>query len=224
MFDGIRVGIDVLGTKVSEKTKRVLAKIGDVFTGVADSDNVEWWQHVGFVSRPPLPANSKDAAQAVVIQSGDRDVAVASCDLRGLELAGNIQPGETCVYASGSDGAAQPRLLMKGSGTVSLFTRDGNVASGQAVAIQANADSTIGIVSKYGAIMIDANGITLSSGRAALVLGADGSIRLQGNGLCEIAGKITCIGRNVLPLPTNTALVGATGPAGVPSTNVYIGI
>lgn len=223
MFDGVRAGLDVLGTKVSSKTKRVLAKLGSVFTGEADSDNAEWWQHVGFVSRPPNPDGNRTAAQVVIAQAGDRDVVIASSDLRGLALGGNLQPGETCVYAAGEDGAAQGRLLMKGNGTISLFTRHGNVDSGQAVAVQLNSDSTFGIVSKFGGIRIDATGITITSGKAALILGADGSAKLQGNGLVEVAGKLTCIGTNCLPAPTNTAIKGPTGLAGTPSTSVYIG-
>lgn len=216
-------GVDVLKSTVNAVTKTVLFQTGDVLAEKADGDNVEHWQHVGLVSRPPKPSAGKAAAQCVVLRGGDRDVSIASRDLRGQALAGNIQDGETCLYAAGTTGTAQPRLLMKANGTISLFTRDGNSEGGQAVALQLNPDSSFAIVSKYGAIRIDATGITISSGKAALILGADGSAKLHANGLCEVAGKITCVGTNCLPAPTNTAFKGPSGVLGTPSLSVYIG-
>jgi len=129
----IHVGFDVLTTIVNEKTRRVLAQIGSVVAETTDSDNAEWWQHVGFASRPSKPEAKTKAAQAVVVRAGDHDIITNSQDLRGLELYGNLKAGETCVYAAGEEGTGQARTLWRDDGAITHFTTEGNVAGGKAI-------------------------------------------------------------------------------------------
>lgn len=224
MWDGIRVGVDILATRLSDKTKRVIARIGDAFTGVTESDNAEVWQHVGLVSRPPKPVAGKQAAQGVSIQMGDREVIIASCDTRGLDLLGNLRDGETSIYAAGGDGNSQGRILLKDDGSISIFTRDGNTADGKGIMFRVGADGSFSFVSPLGAMTLDSSGWMLTAGgKSVLKLGASGSVKLQGNGLCEVAGKITCVGTNCTPTPASYAIHGPTGMLGVPSKSVFIG-
>ncbi len=129
----IQVGYDVLTTTINEKTKKILAQIGSVLAETTDADNAEWWQHIGFASRPSKPEAKKKAAQAVVLRAGDHDVIVASQDLRGLELYGNLKAGETCAYAAGEDGLGQARTLWRNDGAITHFTTEGNVAGGKVI-------------------------------------------------------------------------------------------
>ncbi len=129
----IQVGFDVLTTTINEKTKKILAQIGSVLAETTDADNAEWWQHVGFASRPSKPEAKKKAAQAVVLRAGDHDVIVASQDLRGLELYGNLKAGETCTYAAGEDGTGQARTLWRDDGAITHFTTEGNVPGGKVI-------------------------------------------------------------------------------------------
>src|SRR5262245_39231356 len=92
----IQAGFDILTTAVDKATKKITAQLGSVVGKTTDSDGAEWWQHYGLASRPPKPEAGKQAAQAVVLRTGDHDICVASQDLRGLELYGSIDHGEAC--------------------------------------------------------------------------------------------------------------------------------
>ncbi len=127
------IGIDLLKTSVDAVTGKILAQLGSVVGEITDSDNAEWWQHVGFASRPSKAVAGKSSAQAVVIKRSDHDICVASQDPRSLEMYGNISDGETCVYAAGEDGTSQGRILLKTDGSVSLFTTSTNLSSGDSV-------------------------------------------------------------------------------------------
>jgi hypothetical protein len=222
-------GVSVLKTTVSEKTKSIVAQLGDVVSEVVDSDNAEWWQHVGFVSRPPKPAPGEQACQAVGIRTSSNDVILATRDLRGQTLSGQIGDGETCVYAAGATGTAQGRVLLKSDGSVNVFTRDGNTDAGQAVIIRVGADSGIDLQSKYGAIKIASDGITLTAGSAALKLGSDGRVTLGGQ-VVQVRGQValfagqtaTLIGQSATPVVATGAAYSIAGPANVISTNVFI--
>jgi len=195
-----QIGIDILKTTVVGTTKRILAQTGSVTGQTTDSDNVEWWQHVGFASRPPKPVPKKTAAQAFVVRCGDFDVAIASQDDRGRTLYGNLDDGETCVYAPGADGASQGRVLLKKDGSVTIYTTKGNTSSGTSVAIQTNPDGSINLASEYGAIQIGSSGITC--------------IATSGAGFKADASGFTIIGTQ-LGLNAGTVAIGAGAATGV---------
>jgi hypothetical protein len=119
---------------------------------------VSWWQHVGFASRPPKPVAGKQAAQAVVIKRGDRDIAIASQDLRGLETYGNLAEGETCVYAPGADGNSQGRVIIKDDGSVTLYTTDSNTRDGNTVAFRISPTGGLEFTSQWGSMVFDQTG------------------------------------------------------------------
>lgn len=210
-----QVGVDILKTTLSS-TKLILAQIGDVVSKTVESDGNEWWQHVGFVSRPPEASPGVSASQAVAIERGDRNVIIASRDTRGASLSGSLQPGETCVYAAG-DGTGQGRILLKADGSVSVYTTDGNVAGGDAVMINAKAsDSSISLATKHGCFVIAEEGISIfHSGGSGIKIDENG-VSLIGPTSQLISSQIKLGAGPIF----DTVLVGATGMAGLPSLSV----
>jgi hypothetical protein len=165
----VQVGIDILATTIVSATKKILAQTGQVDKEATDSNGVEWIQHVGFASRPAKPEAGKKAAQGVVMQTSGRDVCIASQDLRGLDLYGTLSHGETAVYAAGEDGTAQGRMLIKGDGSVHLYTREGNTSDGTGMTVQLDAaNGAIRILNPSGfGLIIDSDGIVLTTGAAS---------------------------------------------------------
>lgn len=219
----IQVGLDVLTTTVTKATKKITAQLGSVSAESVDTANAEWWQHYGFASRPPKPQAGKTAAQAVVLRRGDYDIVIASQDLRGLELYGALDHGEVCIYSAGEDGNGQARILLKKDGSVSAYTRKGNVASGTGMLIQldAQAGAVRALNDKGYGLIISQDDVVLTAGDAALTLKGDGTTSLIGKGKCQIDGSGILLGSIAAPI-INSALTGPTGLAGVASTKVLI--
>lgn len=219
----IQVGFDILTTAVDKATKKITAQLGNVVGKTTDTDNAEWWQHVGLATRPPKPTAGKEAAQAVVLRMGDHDVVVASQDMRGLALYGALDHGETCLYAAGEDGNGQARVLLKKDGSVSLFTKQGNTAGGTGMLIQLDAaGNAIRLLNARGhGIVIDEDGVKVTAGDSALKLTASGDASLIGKGNTQVDGSGVVIGSMAVP-GVNSALTGVTGVAGKASLKVLI--
>ncbi len=222
--DRIQYGFDVLKTTVSQKTKKILVQIGNAVSKAVDSDNVEWLQHVGLVSTAASAESGKRAAQVVVIRLGDRDVAINSTDLRGLELAGELGDGETVVYAAGKDGKGQARTIYKNDGSIHHYTRVGNSESGAGMTVQIDAQgNAIRILNGSGfGLIIDKDGVTLTAGEAALTLNADGSHSLIGTGTAQVDGTSILLGAQGVP-GANSAIMGPAGVAGAPNPKIILG-
>jgi hypothetical protein len=214
------VGVDVLNTVVDAATKTVLASLGDVLSSGSDSDKAEWWQHVGFISRPPKPKAKQAAAQVVTLRGGDRDVCIASRDLRGQALAGSLGYGETCVYAPGSDGAGQARILLKSDGSITLYTTSDGTSSGQSVAIQVS-QTGIRWVTPWGAMTLDSAGfqVALTSGGAAFKVATDGSVAWTGT-KTQAATAQGSLG--VAASPATPVVNGPIGMTAVGSTSWFV--
>lgn len=215
------VGIDVLRTVINGATGIVSAQLGSVASESVDTTDAEWWQHVGFISRPAAATAKQSACQAVTIRRGDRDVIVATRDLRGITLAGQLKDGETCIYAPGADGSAQGRILLKADGSVSVYSRTDGAAKGMVISVTPSSD-TIAIVNAAGfGLIIDGNGVRLTAKDAGLSLGADGNVKLIGKGKTQVDGAGIVIGSAAVT-GANSALHGVSGVAGVPSAKVLI--
>lgn len=219
----IQVGYDILTTTVNKVTKKILVQLGDVHKQTTDTDNAEWWQQVGFASRPPKPDAGKKAAQAVCIRAGDHDICIASQDLRGLDLYGNLDHGETCLYAPGTTGTGQARVLLKKDGSINLYTRKGNTSGGAGMIIQVDAENgAIRLVNDKGyGIIIDSDGVKITAGNSALTLTGSGDATLVGKGQTQVDGSGVVIGSLAIP-GVNSALTGVTGVAGKASIKVLI--
>lgn len=153
----IQSGYAVLATTVNAITGKILAQLGDV-RGATDTDGAEWWQHVGFASRPSKAEKNKSAAQVVVLKGGDRDTCIASQDMRGLELYGNLKEGETCLYGAGEYGTSQGRVIIKSDGSVTLFTTDTNEAGGKTVALRVSPTGGLEFTSQWGSLTLNETG------------------------------------------------------------------
>ncbi len=176
-FSGfIKAGIDVLNTTVNRITGKILAQLGDVSREQADHDNVEWWQHVGWASRPSKPDAGDKSAQCVVMAMGDHDIAFASQDVRSLDQYGNLDFGEFCAYAGGDDGNAQGRVIGKKDGSVAIFTTEDNTKAGRSVYFRVAPDGFIW-TAPWGTIRFDETGFhILHASGASFNLGGIGGI------------------------------------------------
>lgn len=179
-----QIGVDVLRAVRSAKTKAVLFQTGSVTGDTVDADNVESWQHFGIVSMPGEASAGKEAPQIIAFRRGDRDVAVAGRDTRGLELAANLKPGETCIYAAGKDGTGQARMLMKQNGAIAFYTTKDNAEGGDGITFSINPDGSFCMMSPLGGISIIESKIT--------VLSATGSgVELSASGVSVIGSSVT---------------------------------
>jgi hypothetical protein len=216
-------GVDILNTERDPSTGTILAQLGDSVNSEGVSDNAEWIQHVGLASRPSKPTPGQPSAQAVILRASDQDVCIASTDRRCQAIYGSLDYGETVIYAPGADGTGQARVMLKGDGSVSLYTRAGNSPSGQGmtVSLDAQGDRVTAINSKGFGIIIDDTGVTLTSGASGITLGADGSIRIVGTATTQIDGTSIVLGSLAIPI-VNSPLCGPVGIAGVPSLKTLI--
>lgn len=172
----VRVGLDVLKSTLSTKANSILLQIGDVLQQIAETDNVELWQTFGLVSKPPKASAGKAAGQVVVVSKGDHDVAIAGRDLRGQELTGQLDDGETCVYGSGPDGTSQGRTIYKSDGSVTTFTTVGNEAGASAVFWRIS-PTGLEFVAPWGTLRFDESGFHVKHASGArLDLGGIGGL------------------------------------------------
>lgn len=203
----------VLKTTVSSATKKILAQTGSVVgQGQTDGDNVEWVQHVGFASLPPNPVAGKETAQAFVVRAGGIDTAIASQDLRGLALYGNLKPGETCIYACGADGNAQARILLKADGSINFFTKKGNTSSGSGMGVFINSDGSVSITGTEGnAVLLGSDGsVKVFNASGGFQIKQNGDVKIASSGKVEISGaSITLGGTAALPLAIAPQVVTA---------------
>lgn len=206
-----QIGVDVLRTVRSAVTRSIVAQTGSVVGETTDADQVEWWQHVGFHSRPAKADAGRKAAQAVVIRRGDHDVAIASKDERGQELAGNLQDGETCVYAPGEDGTGQARILLKANGSIAIFTAKDNAPGGAGVTISANADGSIYLASDLGGVAITADKLTVLSAAGSGVEFSASGATLIGNAI-NINGGSVNLGAGLNLAGVMTSYTASQGP------------
>lgn len=218
--------LDVLQTFIADKRKNIIAQVGNVIGRTVDSVGAEWWQHVGFISRPSKPAAGKASARAIALRTGRVDAIIASEDDRGLELKGNLADGETCVYAPGEDGKGQARILLKKDGSISLYTKTGNTDSGKGMIIQIDAQNdAIRITNGKGyGLVIDGDGAKLFTGGSGsgLTLAAGGDVKLVASGKCLVDGGNICLG--ALATPATPVCGGPAGIAAIPSTKVFMSV
>ena len=223
-------GIAILNSFRNTKTNTMTVSLGDDEGGITESTGAEWWQHVGFASRPSKVSQDENerkksgGPQAVILRGSDRDCVIASRDTRCHALYGSLDYGETCVFGSGDDGKAQGRMVIKKDGSVFLYTRAGNSPSGDGmtVALDASKNQLTLINGKGFGIIINEDGITLTAGDAAIEVKASGGINITATKTACIDGKTIALGAKALPLPAFTAIRGPTGVSGAPSTKVLM--
>lgn len=152
----IRVGVGILRTVLAD-TGAVIAQIGDAASNQVEADGAAWWQQIGLLSRPSKADAGKQSAEGVVVRLHGHDAVIASRDLRGIDLAGNIREGETCLYGGGADGTAQGRVMIKQNGSIVMFTTSDNTADGEAVYFRVS-PTAFEFVAPWGVMKFDSSG------------------------------------------------------------------
>lgn len=220
-----QVGINVLNSVIDKVTGTVLFITGDVASQTPEADNVEAWGQLGVLSRPSNPAPGKAAAECITIRRGDRDVAICARDQRGQLLSGNLQPGETCLYAGGADGSAQGRVLLKATGAVSIYTTKGNVAGGAGMGIFVNPDGSVSVLSHTGAAFtIGADGsVKVFNKAGAIQVMPDGTVKIGSTKAIAIAAPNVTVGSAAQPLVTQAGLAAALTAIGTAMTAIGVG-
>lgn len=154
LFD---IGVDILNVAVDSVTGVMLAQTGDSVRGTVRSTNAEIWQQPGLSSRPSPAAQGSSASQALTLKCGDRDIIFAQRDCRAANAFGNLDDGETILYATGSDGNGAPRVKLGADGSATLGTTDTGSTGGNAVYIQAT-PTAIRFVAPWGVLTFDPTG------------------------------------------------------------------
>jgi phage gp45-like len=222
----LNVGFDIMSVALDAVTKAIVAQIGDSTNENVDHDAAEWWQHTGFASMPAPPTQGASSCQGIAIKHSDRDMIIASRDLRGSMIYGNLKPGETCVYAS--SGAA--RVLLKRDGSIALYTTVDNTPTGTSISFILSPTEGVILATPWGGFTLTpGNGWVITGpGSAALTLSALtatlAGTQVEVNGsLVAVSGTIgTFLGPLATPTPVTAALHGPVGLAGVASTTVFI--
>ncbi len=127
----IDIGVDILKTSKTNATAFITAQIGNVLTSIATGDVSEWWQHVGFASRPRKPTPGTAAAQAVVIKRSDPDAVIASRDSRTAAVYDSLLDGETAIFASEGDAI----IILRIDGTIEITGGTVKIGDSNAVAL-----------------------------------------------------------------------------------------
>jgi len=213
LFD---IGVDILKTVLSKTTGLITAQTGDVVSKTVNADGAEWWQHVGFVSRPAVPTAGQAACQGIAIKRSDNDAIIATRDARGSTIYGSLADGESCIYSPG----AQGRVLLKADGSVNIYTTSDNTGTGQSVILTV-APGAVSIGTPWGALVMDSNGIRMGAGSAGIQVGSDGTVTIIGTKIALNGGSVSL---GATASPTNTILFGPSGLAAIPSTSVFVSL
>ena len=221
----IDIGSDIMSAVLDSTTKAILLQLGDSTTGTATANRAELFQQAGFASMPAAPTQGSASCQSVAIKTPRGPIIIATRDTRASSIYGSLKPGETCVYAT----TGMARVLLKKSGSITLYTTDDNTASGVSITASLSPDG-FAVHTPWGAIVLDSNGITLASqGGASLTLDASGTAKLNGmrvavqGSMAALSGTVgTFLGPNATPNPAQAANFGPAGTVHGASTTVYI--
>lgn len=118
----------VLRTTVTEDGV-VMLNIGDARSEVAADERVPLFQTPGVLSLPANPSPGTGGAEVMCLETSAGYIGMSVRDNRKSAIAGQTQPGETTVFASGS----QACTLYKANGSVTQFTTHDNTANGRSV-------------------------------------------------------------------------------------------
>ena len=221
------IGKDILSAAVDKVTNVILCQVGNATDSTADSDSAELWGPPGYYAVPAAPTAGQPSCQSITLKQSDHDIIVGTRDTRDSKIYGNLKPGDRCI-AAGFPG--QARVLVKETGPVVLMTTSNNTSSGTSITLDLSPNG-FHVSTPWGGIVLDATGITLTTGQAALTLSPTGDAKLVGQtalvqgSIAAIAGTVMTTVGNVPPGSTPATAgalhLGPTGPA--PSATVLIG-
>lgn len=143
---------DILATEKDDTTNTITAQLGVASSKEVESAGAEWWQQVGFASRPSNVSSGADpSAQALLLTKSDQDLILATRDTRAHRVYSELKAGETCLYATGQDGNGAPAIFLKDSGSVTIYTTDTGKNDGSGVAFTVGPQS-LSFVAPWGTL------------------------------------------------------------------------
>ena len=217
MADGKVIKYDVLAV-TRDTSGEIRLKLGDSQTEEGQRADAAWWGSDGFVSMPNEP-DDRGACQALYVTEGNNSRCVATKDNRICEQYATLAAGDRAII---TDGPAKV-LVKKSNDSVTLASEN---ASGLVLHQVAPDTITMQMPGTPGTMiqMTPSRIVLMVNNGGSLILDATG-VHLSGN-LTEVNSGLVTLGMiapNVPLVPSiNSALIGPTGMAGIPSTKVLI--
>jgi phage gp45-like len=195
--------IGKLGTIVSVFAETPEKDPDDPSGVVADeiSEPSEWWQHYGFVSRPP------DGAEYLTLRVGATIVAFASRALAFADAYGKLGKGDVGLYSVGKN-----TLRLAAGGSISMLVPD---ARGKQIVFRIDPQGSFKVMLGNGFFLelSEENGFAVSTPDKNVNL-AGKDIIVTGNSLINNSGVLQTTRTAGLPL--------ATGPITKPNPGLLI--
>lgn len=175
---------------------------GDPYVATDDETApVDWWQHYGFVSRPP------EGSEALLLRFGANVFAVASRALAAAGIFGQLSAGDVALFSMGKNA-----IRLNADGSVSLTKQ---TAGGQLLILTVGKDDSIKGYIPNGPWfeMSAAKGITFNAGQAPLTLASNVKVQIVAPQL------VNAVGVNMLHIAAAKPI--ACPPGTVPVPNVF---
>jgi hypothetical protein len=218
---------NILNVSLGTTNNSGVAQIGDVTNEDVENYEAQWVQQSGFMSIPPQAVPNQTASEGVVLKTQYRDYVIACRDFNTQQNYGNLGPGEFCVYAAGSNGASQGKVVGKTDGSVTIYTTSDNTSTGSGVYFQISPGG-IRFVAPFGSLIFDKNGFQVNTiSGAGFNLGgiaAAGPLSTIIGNFCNITASNTSIASPFISLGdgVNTPIVSSMLPLTIASTSISI--
>lgn len=121
--------VHILWCEADKQTGAIIAHIGDNASGASIDDRAIMFGVSGVLSLPAPPTQETGAGEGIAVKTTSGDIIIATRDIRAGYLAGLIKPGETAVFATGS----QATELFKNDGSIRKFTTHDNTNTGRSI-------------------------------------------------------------------------------------------
>jgi len=214
------IGHDIMTTSVNQNNGAISAQIGDAVNGEVVCDNAEWWQHVGFASRPSRAERGASACQVLSHETSGRDICYSSRDLRSQKAAAALKEGETIIFASGPNGAGTGSVHLHDDGSaarIDTIVKNGNGSGGADVKLSVSSDGTVTLDAGNGTnIVVSASGSVNVSASASVSVDAP-SVSLGGSGGIPV---VTDAGSLLAWITTVSAALTNLGIPNVPPVTI----
>jgi len=166
---------------------------GDPLGGDQDSESApaDWWQHYGFLSRPPV------GAEGIFMRLGANVVTIASRALAAAGIFGQMSVGDVAIYSVGKN-----VLRLNADGSVSLMrlTKSGK----HVIAIMTKDDKVQVLIPPATVFEMTPQGITLKGD--TITIAGSKSVQIIGPQLnCAVGVNKLHIGASLPLVPTSAA-------------------
>lgn len=211
---------DVLGSQGSSEpgngVNSITLNLGVAYSGELITSNALLFQPSGLISIPLGPGSidssgnfvgantSKEAAQAVAYVRNDQWIVLGTRDTRTQFTPGNLQPGETAVFATGSP--AQTIHKLDGSITMATIAASDNTSQ----VYLSVSPTALTFMAPWGRMVFDATGFHI-----ATVSGAQFDLAsIAGPPGLSSLSSFCNINAGIVSIPSSTVNLGPIGPLG----------